>query len=306
VRDAAPGRRTRPVTASLSAATATALFCILVFSATRQPEKEEPMSEVDPRLMNMMASAIFYPRPDMPFGAEAPGAFDELFEIEEDVQLRLRFFLADDVSAPGILFFHGNGETARDYDPVAEAYRALPASLVVAEYRGYGPSTGEPSFDTFLGDAHLELDRAAALLRQMGRTGPLVVMGRSLGSAPAVELAASHAGELSALIVESGFADVLPLLELLGLPARRLGISEEQGPQNRAKMARVSLPTLIMHAERDRIIPISEGEGLFEACRDPQKSFLRVPGAGHNDILSAAGADYFVAIRRLLDRLCQN
>jgi alpha-beta hydrolase superfamily lysophospholipase len=261
------------------------------------------VSEVDPRLMSMMASAIFFPRPDMPFGEEAEGAFDDLFEIEEEVRLRLRFFPAREASAANILFFHGNGETARDYDPMAEAYRMLPASLVVAEYRGYGPGTGEPSFDTFLGDAHLALDRASTVLRQMGRNGPLLVMGRSLGSAPALELASSRASDLSALIIESGFADVVPLLELLGFPARRLGVSEEQGPQNRAKMAGVSLPTLIIHAELDRIIPINEGEALFETCRDPEKRFLRVPGAGHNDILSAAGGDYFVAIRRLLDRV---
>ena len=250
-----------------------------------------------------MASAIFYPRPDLPYGPEAPGAFDDLFEIEEEVQLRMRFFLAEQKSAPTILFFHGNGETARDYDPAAEAYRALPASLVVAEYRGYGGSTGEPSFDTFLDDAHLALDRAAVLLKQTERTGPLVVMGRSLGSAPALELAASRAEDLSGLIIESGFADVVPLLEVLGLPASKLGVTEAHGPQNRAKMARVTMPTLIMHAQLDQIIPINEGEALFEACGDPDKAFLLVPAAGHNDIMAAAGADYFFSIRRLLQRL---
>ncbi len=260
-------------------------------------------SEIDPRLMSTVASAIFYPRPDMPYGPEAPGAFDDMVEVEEGVQLRLRFFLAEERSAPSILFFHGNGETARDYDPAAEAYRALPASLVVAEYRGYGGSTGEPSFDTFLDDAQVALDHVAVVLKQRGRAGPLVVMGRSLGSAPAVELAASRAEDFSGLIIESGFADVVPLLELLGLPASKLGVTEAHGPRNRAKMAGITMPTLIMHAELDRIIPINEGEALFESCGDPDKAFLRVPGAGHNDIMAAAGADYFFSIRRLLQRL---
>ncbi|MBN1656220.1 MAG: alpha/beta hydrolase [Deltaproteobacteria bacterium] len=261
------------------------------------------MSGEDQILMQRIASAIFYPRQDMPYGPEATGAFDDLFEAAPGVRLRSRYFLCSNRSSPNILFFHGNGETARDYDYFAEEYRALPASLIVAEYRGYGPSIGEPSFDSFLSDAHRSLDRARELLEEREHDGPLVVMGRSLGSAPAIELACSRADVLSALIVESGFADILPLLELFGLPAYELEITEEHGPQNRSKMRQVSLPTLIMHAELDQIIPINEGESLFEACRDPQKGFLRVPDAGHNNIHAAAGAAYFTSIERLLARV---
>ena len=261
------------------------------------------MSDVDSRLLNEAASAIFFPRQDMPYGPAAAGAFDDIFEVEPGVRLRLRFFLAKETSAPAILFFHGNGETARDYDYSADEYRAIPASLVVAEYRGYGPSTGKPSFETYLPDAHGSLDRVKAVLRDKGYTGPVAVMGRSLGSAPAIDLASTRPGEVSALIVESGFADVVPLLELLGLPARALGITEAHGPQNRAKMERISLPTLILHAELDYIIPISDGERLFEACQDPKKAFLRVPAAGHNDIQMAAGAEYFSYIEHLLARI---
>jgi pimeloyl-ACP methyl ester carboxylesterase len=252
--------------------------------------------------MNRIASAVFFPRPDMPYGTEAGGAFDHLFDIEDEVRLRLRFFLTD-AAAPVILFFHGNGETARDYDPVAGAFRSLPSSLVVAEYRGYGPSTGAPSFDTMLPDAHRAFDETKTLLARKGHTGPLLVMGRSLGSAPAIELAASRGRDTSGLIIESGFADILPLLELLGVPARRVGITEEHGPRNRAKMAGISLPTLILHAELDQIISIDQGESLHRACRDPGKVFVRVPGAGHNDILMAAGARYFESIADLLARV---
>lgn len=250
-----------------------------------------------------MSRTIFYPRQDMPFGPEAPFAFDDVFEAAQGVHLRLRFFLSQDTSSPNIIFFHGNGETARDYDYFAGDYRAMPVSLVVADYRGYGPSTGQPSFDTFLSDAHRSLDRAREVLKEKGCHGPLVVMGRSLGSAPAIELASTRSQEVSALIVESGFADVIPLLELLGLPADELGITEDYGPLNRSKMSQVTLPTLIMHAELDQIIPINEGESLFSACQDSKKAFLRVPNAGHNDIQAVAGASYFESIRTLLSRV---
>ncbi|MDP7114108.1 MAG: alpha/beta hydrolase, partial [Myxococcota bacterium] len=60
---------------------------------------------------------------------------------------------------------------------------------------------------------------------------------------------------------------------------------------------------LIIHAEGDEILPIEEGERLFEACADPDKAFLRVPNAGHNDIQMRAAESYFVAIQTLLARI---
>lgn len=249
-----------------------------------------------------IAKALFYPRPDQPFEPEASGAVDHIFEVEPGVRLRLRFFLAGK-NDPVILFFHGNGETARDYDSAAAKYRSLPASLVVAEYRGYGPSTGTPSLESMLRDAHLELKQTQSVLSERGYTGRIVVMGRSLGSAPAIELASVRAKELAGLVIESGFANIIPLLKLLGVPVGALRVSEEQGTRNLAKMGEISLPTLILHAELDDIISIREGELLFEANKDPQKAFLRVPQAGHNDIQFIAGDDYFARIRVLLKRI---
>ncbi|MCP4599412.1 MAG: alpha/beta hydrolase [Proteobacteria bacterium] len=260
------------------------------------------MTNANPLTDQQLASAVFFPRPDMPFGHEASGVIDHMFEVEEGVRLRLRFFPGK-MEAPNILFFHGNGETARDYDMLADEYRALPASLAVAEYRGYGPSTGKPSIHSFLTDAHRTLDEFKALLEKEGRRGPIVVMGRSLGSGPAIELAANRTKELAGLIIESGFARVVPLLELIGIPAGDLGITEDHGPRNQEKMGTVSLPTLILHAEDDEIIPIADAELLHAANKDPSKVFFRVPRAGHNDIQMRAGDAYFKHIRDLLARI---
>lgn len=249
-----------------------------------------------------IASAVFFPRPDMPFGASASGAWDHLFDVEETIRLRLRVFPAE-VTAPDILFFHGNGETARDYDLAAEPYRALPASVWAGEYRGYGPSTGAPSVETFLQDAHKTLDEVLALREAQDHTGPLLVMGRSLGSAPAIELAARRADDLDGVIIESGFARIVPLLEICGVPARQYDVTEQWGPRNLEKMRSVSLPLLILHAEDDQIIPIQDAELLHEAAQDPDRAFVRIPHAGHNDIQLQAGAAYFEHIGALLTRV---
>lgn len=260
------------------------------------------MSPVNPIDDPAVGGAVFFARPDLPFGPVSPGAHDQLFETAPGVDLRLRLFPGPDAS-PAILFFHGNGETARDYDPVAAAYNQLPATLIVAEYRGYGPSRGTPSLATFLTDAHRTLDEVRKLLASESRSTAIVAMGRSLGSAPAIELAASRSDELAGLVVESGFARIVPLLELLGIPIAALGITEDHGPKNAEKIGRVELPTLILHAVNDQIIPIEDGETLYEASADPDKTLVRVPRAGHNDISFVAGASYFDAIASLLDRI---
>ncbi len=249
-----------------------------------------------------IASAVFFPRPDMPYGPSASDAWDHLFEVEETIRLRLRVFPAV-VTAPDILFFHGNGETARDYDPAAEAYRHLPATLWAAEYRGYGPSTGAPSMETFGPDAHKTLDEVIALRDKQQRRGPLIVMGRSLGSAPAIELAARRASDLDGVIIESGFARIVPLLEICGVPAQSIGVTEQWGPCNLEKMGTVSLPLLILHAENDQIIPIEDAELLHEAAQGPDNTFVRIPNAGHNDIQMQAGAAYYEHIGALLTRV---
>jgi pimeloyl-ACP methyl ester carboxylesterase len=173
----------------------------------------------------------------------------------------------------------------------------------VAEYRGYGSSTGRPSLGTFLGDAHRTLDELKALLAAEKRSGTVVAMGRSLGSAPAIELASARPADVAGLIVESGFARIVPLLELIGVPAGRLGITEAHGPRSEQKMALVRVPTLILHAENDEIIPIRDAELLHAAGADPGKILFRVPDAGHNDISHRAGSAYFDRIRELLARL---
>ncbi len=96
---------------------------------------------------------------------------------------------------------------------------------------------------------------------------------------------------------------MVPLLELCGVCAARYGVTESWGPRNLEKMASVSLPLLIMHAEEDRIIPVADAELLYRAALDPDRVLLRVPRAGHNDIQVQAGSAYFEHIGALLRRL---
>ena len=124
-------------------------------------------------------------------------------------------------------------------------------------------------------------------------------MGRSLGSAPALEIAFHNAQRIAGLIIESGFARTLPLLNLLGIHDPEL--TEAAGPQNLEKIRRVQTPTLIIHAEFDHIIPFAEGKDLYEASGAKEKKFLEIPGADHNTVFFQGMKQYLDAIGTFME-----
>ena len=248
---------------------------------------------------------LFHPRRDSsaPLGTspatetKLPGAQDILVPVEDGITVGVRFHLAGRTQA-NILFFHGNGEIAADYDEIGPFYNRIGINFLAADYRGYGRSTGHPTVAAMMQDGRTIFQFVSAWLAQNGFTGPLILMGRSLGSAPAIELAAAHAEQVSGLIIESGFAYAGPLLQLLGVDPAAIGFREETAFRHLSKIAQFRKPLLIIHAEFDHIIPFSDGQALFDASAAADKTLLKIPRANHNDILAHAFGDYLAAIQR--------
>jgi hypothetical protein len=197
------------------------------------------------------------------------------------------------VGDPTLLFFHGNGEIVADYDELGPLFSERGLNLLVVDYRGYGRSSGRPSVSAMMADCHRILDFCGDWLKENACSGPLIVMGRSLGSASALELAANYPDRINGLIIESGFAYAAPLLRLLGVDLERLGFDETAGFANLDKIKTYSGPTLIIHAEHDHIIPYSDSEALFKASPAAAKQHIMIPGANHNDIF-LRGADVYL------------
>lgn len=159
---------------------------------------------------------------------------DVMIPVGERIVVGARFHVAKK-NGPNILFFHGNGEIVSDYDDLAKIYNSAGINFLPADYRGYGRSTGRPSVSAMMSDCHLVFEFTENWLEENGYTGPLIVMGRSLGSACALELAACYKERTDALIVESGFAYTVPLLQLLGINIRSLEFKENKGFGNKEK-----------------------------------------------------------------------
>lgn len=245
-------------------------------------------------------SFLFYPRREMP-GAPSEQSGQNLdIPLDDGAMLGARFHHAGR-AAPSILFFHGNGEIASDYDDIGPLFTTMGINFLVVDYRGYGRSTGSPTVTNLMADGHEALSFTQGWLKEKGYGGQLVLMGRSLGSAPALELAASHRESFTGLIIESGFAYMMPLLRLMGINPEGLGISEEDGCRNLEKIRTVTIPTLMIHAQFDHIIPFSDGAALHEASAAKEKRLLMIPGANHNDIFLKGFGEYMKTVKGFVE-----
>lgn len=247
----------------------------------------------------LVIATLFYPRPAVAGMHLDPGVRDGTIPVAENVVLGYRLYPYRP-GAPVVLFFHGNGEIAPDYDMFAGQYHRAGASLLVVDYRGYGWSTGKPLVSALIEDVEPVLAALPGVLESADLAdAPLYVMGRSLGSAPAIHAAHTHPDRIRGVIIESGFARATRLLARLGLPAAITDhLPDPVG--NDKKIAEIALPLLVIHGEHDTLIPIENGQVLYDASPASLKRILRVPGAGHNDLLLWDIDGYFAAIERFI------
>lgn len=241
-------------------------------------------------------SFLFHPRPES--GIVTLGAYDELrVPVEPEVMVGGRWYAAGK-DRPVLMFFHGNGEIVADYGDLAPLYKQLGVHFVPFDYRGYGRSTGRPSVSTMIADAHRIFAFVEDRKQREGITGPTVLMGRSLGSASALEVASAYPDRVGGLIVESGFAHTEPLLQLLGIRTGDLGLTGD-GLGQTAKIATFTGPTLIIHGVYDQIIPFADAEDLLAASTADDKRLLRIEGGNHNNLLAVALHPYMQAVSEL-------
>jgi len=179
---------------------------------------------------------------------------------------------------PVVLYFHGNGGALRYR---VDRYRALTqdgTGLVLLSYRGYGGSSGRPSESGLIEDARAAYAFAAE------RYPRLVVWGESLGSGVAVAIAAEKAAErkVARVVLEAPFASAVSVAASVYpfVPVRFLMKDQFRSD---LRIHNVTAPVLIVHGDRDAVIPIESGERLYSLIEGP-KRFLRVPGAGHEDL----------------------
>jgi len=243
---------------------------------------------------------LFHPRKDNVIPYSTSGIRIVTVKVEPGVMIAGRFYFHAGKS-PTIIFFHGNGEIARDYDEIARFYRQIGVNLLVWDYRGYGLSTGSPTAGNLLFDAKNIFSQTGEICRQMGiNLDRVFVMGRSLGSAAAIEIAVHGGKNLAGLIIESGFSDTFALLARLGIYIHNVN-DELIGFNNLEKIGEISIPTLFIHGDKDVLIPYDDSQQLFDSCIVESKKLVLIPGGHHNDLIYVGSKIYFDAIKDFIN-----
>lgn len=278
---------------------------IMILLAGVNAWAQQPATQtIQPSLSHMdrqeITRMLFHPV-QVPRNTPPAGAVDIDVPVAEGVTIACRLY-GHATSSPTLIFFHGNGEIIPDYDDVGPMYGREQLNFLVAEYRGYGWSTGTPLTSTLLPDSNAVFLALRQWLGQHGYTGPLFIMGRSLGSASAIDVAVNHSEAICGLIIESGFAKTLPLAKVLGVDLAQMGITEDQTFNNGAKIASFTKPTFILHGQYDQLIPLWQAETLQAESGAKSKELQIVPGADHNSLIAMAGPLYFQVIRKFVEK----
>lgn len=201
--------------------------------------------------------------------------------------------VSDGAPGPAVIYTHGNGERIDMWPNAMRPYRRLGVTVILAEFRGYGRSAGKPSEEAFAAD--LRALRTALAADPRIDIDRLVYHGRSLGGGALGTLIGEHPP--SALILESTFRSFPKVAwDRMYVPAFLL----HNRFDTESALGEYSGPLLVIHGDRDQLIPTNHGEALANAPRPdgaPPPRLL-VGSGGHND-LPHDGA-YWNAVESLL------
>jgi fermentation-respiration switch protein FrsA (DUF1100 family) len=227
-----------------------------------------------------------YPRGMYEDARFIPGLKDCWITTEDGVKIHGWFVPADSALAT-LIMSHGNAGNISHRIPIIRELQRRQFNVLMYDYRGYGRSDGSPDEEGIYKDGRAVFDYALKLPEVDPRR--VVLWGTSLGGAVAVDVALHR--RTAGLILESTFSSAKDVARAVYpfLPVHFVLRSQFNSAE---KIQNITVPVLVMHGNRDSIIPIALGRKLFRAANDP-KEFYEITGADHNDTFFAGGTAYY-------------
>ena len=191
-----------------------------------------------------------------------------------------------------ILTFHGNAGNVGHRIPIGRVIsETLGCYCFMAEYRGYGRSTGAPSEEGLTIDVQAALDfvRNHPELKKT----QIVIYGQSLGGAVTIKLveANQNTGDISGVILENTFTSIrklvpfiMPVAKWIAPLCHQTWKSDEVMP----KITNKGIPILFLSGLKDEIVPAEMMKTLFEACQC-KKTWKDFPNGRHNETVAEPG-----------------
>ena len=227
---------------------------------------------------------MYHPDPAL-VAPNVPGlAIQDVRLTTADGEHLVAWYLPPTPDKPLILYFDGNGGVLSRQTDRWRAIAHAGVGFLAVGYRGYSGSTGHPTEEGLHADARAAYAWVAA--RFPARD--IVIQGHSLGSGVAVRLAAERPAR--ALILESPFTSTVDVAERWA-PLAPVRLLMQDRYQSSDWIGRVRCPVLVVHGDRDGVIDFTFGRRLFDLA-EPPKTFVRMPGGGHDDLVGRGLYDH--------------
>jgi len=210
-----------------------------------------------------------------PADADFPQAQEIMLRAADGTNI-IAWQVPPEENKPVVVYFHGNGGSL--VHRVARFRKLVDdgTGLVALSYRGYGGSEGKPSEEGLITDARA----AYALARERYPNAKIVLWGESLGTGVAVAIAAES--DVAAVILEAPFTSAADVA-FAAYPFVPVSLLMKDQFRSDDRIGKVKAPVLIMHGERDRVVPFRLGQRLYARANDP-KEFVRFADGGHEDL----------------------
>lgn len=190
---------------------------------------------------------------------------------------------------PTLLYFHGNGGNLADRVPRVERFMGEGWGVYMLAWRGYAGSSGSPTETNNAADSKLAYD---ALVAEGVAPQSIIVYGESLGSNLAARIAAEK--RVAGVVLDAPFTSIVAMAAKVYpyLPVGPLVLDRYETDK---MIGGVKVPVLILHGERDSIVPVAMGRELARLANEP-KRLVTFPNGGHSD-LYVDGNDALAAVR---------
>jgi hypothetical protein len=178
---------------------------------------------------------------------------------------------------PTLLYFHGNAGSLAARAERIRRFMDEGWGVYMMTYRGYGGGTGSPSETANVADARLAYD---ALVREGVDPASIILYGESLGTGVAARVATERPA--AGLILDAPYTSIVDIAAKAYpyLPVRHV---LKDRYETKTYVGQVRMPLLILHGERDPVIPVAMGRELLALANAP-KRLATFPKAGHSDI----------------------
>ncbi len=237
-------------------------------------------------LFIMQRSMIYFPDTSRP---EPIQSAEIVKVVTQDKQELESWYFAPKISEkPVIVFFHGNAGNYGQRFYKVQSYLEAGYGILLAEYRGYGGNTGKPSEQGFYQDARAYINWLISDKKLKARQ--IILYGESIGSGAAVQMATEY--DVAGLILESPFSSLVDVAarQYPFVPVKYL---LKDKFVNIEKIHAIKTPLLVIHGDKDEVIPIALSKKLFKAARNPKK-FIEFPQARHNDLYDYGALSYIM------------